>query len=470
MPTQVTRIPEEKVTNRGRFVRAVRCLLGCVFLFSGTSLGCFVAGDLTGDCQVDMGDLVIIASQWMAPSFCESEAGLVLHWKFDEVSGLTAVDSSGAGKTGTVYGASWNPIGGKFGGALQFNGIDNYVEAYVEGNSNTVFPGITGTRPRSCTAWIKTDRPSGGIMIWGSEQTTKLWLIWINEKGVLRVDVGGGYVVGTTLLTDDLWHHVAVTSDGSTTNAIALYVDGKLETIGGVVSQQINTDKTLPMKVGKYYSTIKVFSGLIDDARIYNRVLPLQEVWNLATTGTTNHSCADLNTDRIVNISDIAQLSQTWMRDAPRVVISEFLADNESKSPLGPGDILDGNGESSDWIEIHNHSGMVVDINGWYLTDDAGLKTQWRFPTEMAHLQLQPGAYLIVFASGKTQAGNPGNFPYVDSAGYLHTNFQLSKDGEYLGLFAADGVTPVHEYNHIDLGDQYGYPEQETDISYGYLL
>ncbi|MBM4104620.1 MAG: hypothetical protein FJ263_11365, partial [Planctomycetes bacterium] len=455
-------------TTMSLFMRTALWILGCILLLSGTSPACFVVGDLNGDCRVDIGDLVLLTSQWMETSSCGSEAGLVLHWKFDETSGLYAADSSGSGKTGTVYGASWNPAGGKLGGTLQFDGIDDYVYAYVEGNPSTIFRGVTGTSPRSCTAWIKTDQPSGGIMAWGSELNSQLWLVWVNEKKLLCVDVGGGYVIGTTLLTDDLWHHIAVTSNGTSTDNIALYVDGKLETIGGVVSQSINTYSGLPMTLGKYYSTFKVFNGLIDDARVYNRVLSLQEVWNLAATGTTNNSCADLNTDRIVNLSDIAQLAQNWMLDAPLVVISEFLADNESKSPLGPGEILDGNGDSSDWIEIQNNSGVVMDINGWYLTDDAALKTKWQFPTGKPQLVLQPGAYLIVFASGKTQELNPANYPYVDTLGYLHTNFQLSKDGEYLGLFAADGVTPVHEYNYINLGNEYGYPEQETDISYGY--
>ncbi|HML75191.1 MAG TPA: CotH kinase family protein, partial [Anaerohalosphaeraceae bacterium] len=443
-------------------------LLTLQMLFSSALLGCFVVGDINGDCQVGVGDLVLLASQWMEPSSCGSETGLVLHWKFDETSGLYAADASGWGKTGTVYGASWNPTGGTIGGALQFNQADNYVYAYVEGHPSTIFRGIAGTNPRSCTAWIKTDQPSGGIMAWGSELNSQLWLVWVDEKGLLRVDVGGGYIIGTTLLTDDLWHHIAVTSNGTSTDNIALYVDGRLETLGGVVSQSVNTASTLPMTLGKYYSTFKVFNGLIDDVRVYNRVLSLQDVWNLAITGTTRSSCADMNMDMMMNLGDVARMAQSWMLHAPPVVISEFLADNESKSPLGQGDILDGNGESSDWIEIHNHSGMVMDINGWYLTDDSNLKTKWRFPVEMSQLVLQPGSYLIVFASGKTQAENPGNYPYVDLAGYLHTNFQLSKDGEYLGLIDSDGITPVHEYNHIDLGgEKQGYPAQDLDVSYG---
>jgi hypothetical protein len=49
------------------------------------------------------------------------------YWKFDEGSGTTALDSSGNGNTGTLMnGPQW--IDGKIGKALQFHGIDDYVE------------------------------------------------------------------------------------------------------------------------------------------------------------------------------------------------------------------------------------------------------------------------------------------------------------------------------------------------------
>jgi hypothetical protein len=57
-----------------------------------------------------MDDLVLMASQWMGSS-CGSEAGLVAHWKLNEVTG-NAADSSGSGYTDIVAGGSWNPAGG----------------------------------------------------------------------------------------------------------------------------------------------------------------------------------------------------------------------------------------------------------------------------------------------------------------------------------------------------------------------
>jgi len=48
--------------------------------------------------------------------------GLVGHWKFDEVSGTTATDSSGNNNAGTLTnGPTWTA--GKIGGALSFDGI-----------------------------------------------------------------------------------------------------------------------------------------------------------------------------------------------------------------------------------------------------------------------------------------------------------------------------------------------------------
>lgn len=440
------------------FMRTVFCLAASVLLLCGSSFGCFVRGDFNGDCAVELDDLAVLASQWLGASACENDTGLVLHWQLNEVSGSTAADSSGTGRTGTVFEAAWNPLGGRLAGALEFDGTDDYIHA-------NGFFGITGTHPRSCAAWIKTDRPSGCIMVWGSALQSRLWYIGVDERGALRVDVGGGFVIGTTLLTDDIWHHIAVTSDGTITGSIALYVDGKLETIAEAAQEAVNTYATSYVTLGKYPG--RMFRGLIDEARVYSRVLSLQEVWNLAGTGTAVSDCADMNMDAAVNLADAAELARYWTDAAPQVTVSEFLADNKSISPLEAGEILDGNGESSDWIEIHNNSGLAVNIGGWYLTDDAGVKTKWRFPVGLPQLQLPPGAYLVVFASGKTLSENPSNYPYVDPAGYLHTNFSLSDNGEYLGLFAADGLTPVHQYDHVNLGDEYGYPPQDTNISYG---
>ncbi len=134
------------------------------------------------------------------------------------------------------------------------------------------------------------------------------------------------------------------------------------------------------------------------------------------------------------------------------------MASNASAEPLEEGELLDGNGNPSDWIEIYNPTDTAVNLDNWYLTDSNDNRTKWQFPTG---LQIGAGEFLIVFASDKTQDGNPLNYPYIDPADYYHTNFNLNRDpGEYLALVGPDGNTAVHEYAPE-------YPIQLTNISYG---
>src|SRR5688572_32177076 len=72
------------------------------------------------------------------------------------------------------------------------------------------------------------------------------------------------------------------------------------------------------------------------------------------------------------------------------VRISEFLAEND-------GLVRDEEGETPDWIELHNDGGTMVNLEGWFLTDDAADLQKWRIPA----VTVQAGGSLVVFASGK---------------------------------------------------------------------
>jgi hypothetical protein len=121
-------------------------------------------------------------------------------------------------------------------------------------------------------------------------------------------------------------------------------------------------------------------------------------------------------------------------------VISEFLAINDLVR-------TDGDGEFSDWIELHNPTERAINLDGYYLTDDAANLTHWRLPA----VNLEAGSYLLVFASGKDRA---------TAGAELHTNFRLMGGGEFLGLVAPDGETVLSQFAPE-------YPRQFTDTSYG---
>ncbi|MBI9017808.1 MAG: lamin tail domain-containing protein [Phycisphaerae bacterium] len=453
-----------KMMSKTLLVRYLLFMMVGGLYFNASTQGSSIVGDFNGDCIVDIEDLAITTSQWLGEPF-NAETGLVAHWKLDESVGA-GFDSSGSGLYAIPAGPIWNPQGGYLDGALQFDGIDDYIWI------SQGYQGVPGSSPRSCTAWVKAVVPQGDIFAWGNlDGPGQGWVVRIDQWGAIGVDVGQGYVVGSQNIADDLWHHIAVTFDGTTTDDITLYIDGQIETISGIVSCPVNTQTSGTVKLGVYLLPFlkgNFFNGLIDEARIYNRDLTDNEVWNLANKGSTDNANADLNSDNKVDLADFLILSDNWNVQNPTIIISEFLANNNSKSPLESGEILDGNNQSSDWLELHNVSDAAVDLSQLYLTDNVNFKTKWQFPAESGQSILPPGGYLLIFASGKTQAENPDNYPYVDSAGYLHTNFKLSSNGEYLALIASDGENVIHEYSHFDLGsDEFGYPGQEENISYG---
>ncbi len=121
------------------------------------------------------------------------------------------------------------------------------------------------------------------------------------------------------------------------------------------------------------------------------------------------------------------------------VVINEFMASNFSV-------IADEDGDYEDWIELYNTGNETVNLESFGISDDWQEPFLWVFPS----VEIQPGEYLLVWASGKDRA-EPGQS--------LHTNFSIKSDGEYLMLSAPDGeildfVSPVYVPTNISYGRQ----------------
>ncbi|MBN2511312.1 MAG: lamin tail domain-containing protein, partial [Sedimentisphaerales bacterium] len=240
------------------------------------------------------------------------------------------------------------------------------------------------------------------------------------------------------------------------------YVDGRREAIGSMADQNINTALSEDMRIGVYQVELRYFNGMIDDVQIYNQALANDEVNYLFRTGTAFRHNPDFNADTRVDTADFSEFARGWGQQEPPVIISEFVAANDSDNPpnTAAGQILDGNGESSDWIELYNQTDWPIDLGGWGLTDKQSNLLKWQFP---ANTILNGRSYMILFASSKDK-------DYVDPAGFLHTTFSLSAAGEYLGLNRPDG-TVVHAYQSVLNEDTavFGFPAQRDNISYGML-
>ena len=154
----------------------------------------------------------------------------------------------------------------------------------------------------------------------------------------------------------------------------------------------------------------------------------------------TEPNCANIDCAGRVNMGDFALLGQNWREDHSGLIITEFMAVNDSNLP-------DVNDEYRDWIEIYNPLDTTVDLTDWYLTDNDSNLTKWRFP---ATVELDSGEFLVVFASQKDRR---------DPSAQLHTNFKLDDENEDVLLVTPNGRTIAHGY--------FAYPKQLHDVSYG---
>ena len=88
----------------------------------------------------------------------------------------------------------------------------------------------------------------------------------------------------TTSLTDDTWHHVAVTWEPGADNLLShakFYVDGVEETISSIADTTISTGPAENVNIGCFLGS-NCFQGLIDDVRIYDRTLSETEIQEIA--------------------------------------------------------------------------------------------------------------------------------------------------------------------------------------------
>ena len=194
------------------------------------------------------------------------DPALIAHWTLDESEGTFAGDSVG-GKDGYVLGdAAWQPAGGQVAGALQLDGVDDCVV--------TSFVLDPSEGPFSVLAWIKGGAP-GQVVISHSQGMGGNCLM-ADAEGGLMTELGSSTgsnsaLLSQTIITDGQWHRIGLVWDGSYRH---LYVDG---------AEVARDDAQLPglesgegglfIGAGNGIETGSLWSGLIDDVRIYNRVV-----------------------------------------------------------------------------------------------------------------------------------------------------------------------------------------------------
>jgi hypothetical protein len=162
----------------------------------------------------------------------------------------------------------------------------------------------------------------------------------------------------------------------------------------------------------------------------YGRLPDMRNEWAYfldATPGAPN------TTMPYAQVLDMPELDD----DFP-VRINEFMVANRSS-------LEDEDGDLSDWIELFNEGSEPVDLSGYWLSDKKDNPYKWRFPKVF----IEPGEYLVIFASGKNRSNPDGP--------YLHTTFSLNDRDDTITFRTPEGK----------IIEEFPVRNQYRDASYG---
>ncbi len=234
--------------------------------------------------------LAIMAAA-VGTGYCANEQSLVLHLKFDQEI-ASGEDLSGQGNDATVNGAQWIE-NGITGGALQFDGVDDYLDC---GNSESL---DIADSDFTLELWIKTDTRDKWMSLIDNGRYGAgygCFDIAIRDSNLLqssymwRTAEGDHQYKGRTELirvrsvNDSRWHHIAVVVDRDQGGGLPrLFIDS-VENTGGSTGNRgdaasIVLSNSDPLFIGADSpNSSGYFEGIIDEVRIYKRALTDAEV------------------------------------------------------------------------------------------------------------------------------------------------------------------------------------------------
>ncbi len=269
--------PTVSITGGGATTNALAAALGTVSAISA---------NFTGTVYTSVPNVTITGGGGFGAAAnltISNASNLVGQWHFDEGTGTSTADASLNGHTGTLTNSpTWAT--GKSGGALQFNGVNQYVD--VAAPSNFAF----GNGNFTISAWFKrasTNRTDEILSIWSPSLNRANIEIYFGDpasnnqlKTRLTTNNGSWRVWSSnTSINDTNWHQVTVVNCNAT--ALQFYIDGNLTATinhSGLALDPATQYVRIGGRGPQDYSGS--FNGTIDEVAIWNRALSNSEVYN----------------------------------------------------------------------------------------------------------------------------------------------------------------------------------------------
>jgi hypothetical protein len=232
----------------------------------------------------------MVATLTTALSIAHAEdLGLVVHYTFDNapIEGRIA-DQSGRGNDGLAHGTTFVPSGIN-GGALAFNGISDWVSVI---NPYVIEP--WEVTQYTVSLWFLSESDDNfadnrhvisdnrRYQLAGAQQNGQPVLL--SYASSFTDCCSGTPVISAPLrLGQEVWHHAVLVVDEQAVPSTRMYVDGEL--VGSSLESGANHGG-YGLLIGAMHDGFSqpghFWIGLIDDVRIYNRVLPEHEITQLS--------------------------------------------------------------------------------------------------------------------------------------------------------------------------------------------
>ncbi len=339
------------------------------------------------------------------PCHADITTGLIGYWNFNDNSGTSAADKTTNANTGTLTnGPTWTL--GKRGGAVSFDGTNDYVSVSSSLNSNY----------KSVFLWVN---PSA----WSAQ-----WTCLINNQNLaapyesfdirkksagagaptleMTIVVGGlNFQVDAGSLVTNTWQHVGFTYDGET--LISYYNGAQVATDTSPSGTIDNSSSNINIGQNTNYAG-RNFTGLIDDVRIYNRALSSGDVSELYANGNPGGS-----------------LVGWWKLDEGSGTITEDASGNGNHGTLTNGPA---------WITGKKNGGISFDGSNYVDTGPFTLPATvsfcaWIMPN------VQPSAYKFYLGSDNG-AGDSGIAIANDSSNYFYVSIKNGYYGQVVSFTA----------------------------------
>jgi fibronectin type 3 domain-containing protein len=201
-----------------------------------------------------------------------------LVWSFEEGGGILAADSSGNGADAVLLnGALWTA--GRQGLGVTFDGVDDYAEAGYWANLSDW----------TVSLWVKSPAAPASVAASGPvHRDRNLQINWNHTnasfRGAAAVSVAGRYYAASFgPLQANTWYHLAATYDGETLRS---YKNGQLVTTNTAPTGPADADLKA-LSFGRHAGAAQYFAGTIDEVRIYDHALSLEDIALLAQPDPT---------------------------------------------------------------------------------------------------------------------------------------------------------------------------------------